>query len=537
MNLSHPLLTRLSAVALSALVLAAAAPSLRATEFNLQTASIEDIDKAFAAGALTSEKLVELCLARISAYDQKGPRLNAVIAVNPHALEIARALDAERKAKGPRGPLHGIPVVLKDNYDTTDVPTTGGSKALVGYVPARDAFTVERLRAAGAIIIAKVNLGELARNGVTISSLMGQSLNPYDLTRTPGGSSGGTGVAVAACFGIAGTGSDTGQSTRSPASANNGVGIRPTYGLVSRTGVIPISFTQDTAGPIAHYVTDAAIMLDAMAGFDPDDTSTFVGVGKKPATYTAFLKKDSLKGARIGYVTNLFGDGSFPEHAQVKAVTMKAIEAMKAAGATMIPMDIPETAYYAAHLGEISVSEFESKWMMDEYFRTRGASGKYHTLADYVAEAGESNPAVYAGFKKQVEAKEDALRSPEYLKRLTAQAKFRDLLVAAMEKDHLDALFYTHQKRLVVPAVKDPDQIERNGFMGSSTGLPAVTVQGGFSPATKDAPIGVPVGIEFLGRPFSEGRLLGLAYGYEQVSKHRTPAPSVPPLPGEKFTY
>jgi len=537
MNVSSSFPPRIVALVLLAVGVISSGPRVVAAEFNLQTASIADINQAFSAGALTSEKLVELCLARIKAYDQQGPRLNAVIAVNPHALEIARALDVERKAKGARGPLHGIPVVLKDNYDTTDVPTTGGSKALVGYVPARDAFTVARLREAGAVILAKVNLGELARNGVTISSLMGQSFNPYDLTRTPGGSSGGTGVAVAAIFGIAGTRSDTGQSTRSPAPANNLAGIRPTYGLISRSGVIPISFTQDTAGPIAHYVADAAIMLDAMVGFDPEDTTTFVGVGKAPATYTASLKKDGLKGTRIGYVKNLFGDGSFPEHAQVTAVTMKAIDAMKAAGATMIAMDIPETAYYAAHLGEISVSEFESKWMMDEYFRTRGSTSKYRNLADYVAAAGNSNPAVLAGFKKQVGAKEDALRDPDYVKRLKAQAAFRDLLVKRMEDEHLDALFYTHQKRLVVPAVKDPDQIERNGFMGSSTGLPAVTVQGGFSPPTKDAPIGVPVGIEFLGRPFAEPMLLQLAYGFEQISHHRTPPKSVPALPGEKFTY
>src|SRR5258708_19082452 len=243
----------LSLVATFVLACVLLAPSSSvAAEFNLQTASFAEINKAFDAGALTSEKLVSLCLARIKAYDETGPKINAVIAVNPNALESARALDAERKTKGPRSPLHGIPIVLKDNYDTYDIPTTGGSKALVGYVPPYDAFTVAKLRAAGAVILAKVNLGELARNGVTISSLMGQTFNPYDLTRTPGGSSGGTGVSVAAGFGIAGTGSDTGQSTRSPASANNLVGIRATYGLISRDGVIPISFTQETAGPIAH---------------------------------------------------------------------------------------------------------------------------------------------------------------------------------------------------------------------------------------------------------------------------------------------
>ncbi len=528
----------LSLVATFVLACVLLAPSSSvAAEFNLQTASFAEINKAFDAGALTSEKLVSLCLARIKAYDQTGPKLNAVIAVNPKALEIARALDAERKTKGPRSPLHGIPIVLKDNYDTYDIPTTGGSKALVGYVPPYDAFTVAKLRAAGAVILAKVNLGELARNGVTISSLMGQTFNPYDLTRTPGGSSGGTGVSVAAGFGIAGTGSDTGQSTRSPASANNLVGIRATYGLISRDGVIPISFTQDTAGPIAHYVADAAVMLDNMVGFDAADTSTFVGVGKAPATYTASLDKDGLKGARIGFITDILGDGSFPEHAMVTAVTRKAVDDMKAAGATVVSIEIPKAAYYGNHLAEISVSEFESKWMMDEYFRARVATSKYKNLQEYVAAAGNSNPAVYAGLKRQIEARENPLRSPEYAKRLMAQAKFRDLLLSVMEENKLDALFYTHQKRLVVPATKDPEQIERNGYLSSSTGLPSITIPGGFSPPSKDAPIGVPIGVEFLGRPFSEPQLIRLAYGFEQTTRHRTPPTSVPALPGEKFDY
>src|SRR5258708_10483483 len=233
-------------------------PLARAATFDLSTSSIADINAAFDAGALTSEKLIELCLARIKAYDQTGPRINAVITLNPKAIETARALDAERKAKGPRSPLHGVPVMLKDNYNTFDLPTTGGSKALVGNQPANDASVVARLRAAGAIILAKVNMSEFARGGVSFSSLFGQTYNPYDLTRTPGGSSGGTGASVAALFAIAGTGSDTGQSTRSPASANNLVGFRPSIGLIGRTGIMPNSYTQDTAGPMTHYVADRA---------------------------------------------------------------------------------------------------------------------------------------------------------------------------------------------------------------------------------------------------------------------------------------
>lgn len=518
---------------------AAIVSGARAASFDLSTASVADINAAFDAGALTSERLVELCLARIKAYDQAGPHVNAVVTVNPQALEIARALDAERKAKGPRSPLHGVPVVLKDNYNTMDMPTTGGAKAMLGNQPAADAFTVAKLRAAGAVILAKVNLSEFAHGGVSISSLMGQTLNPYDLTRTPGGSSGGTGVAVAALFGIAGTGTDTGQSTRSPASANNLVGVRATFGLLSRSGIIPSSYTQDQTGPIAHYVADAAVMLDAMAGFDPDDPSTWTGVGKAPKTYTSYLDAHSLKGARIGYVTNLFGDGSFSEHAIVTAVTMQAIDAMKEAGATFVSVEIPEAmeSWIKAH--PMGVGAFESKWMMDAYFSRLGPKGKFKSLAEYVAEAdkpGAAMPSVVESLKRAL-AQPDALHDPEFGTRLKNQALFREALVGTMDRLHLDALFYPHQKRLVVPATKNPDQVERNGFMSSSSNLPAITVPGGFSPPTADAPLGVPVGVEFLGRPFAEGELFRLAYGFERTTKFRKLPKATPPLPGEKFDY
>ena len=511
-------------------------PSLAsAKEFNLQTASVADINAAFDAGALTSERLVELCIARINAYDQKGPKLNAVIAINPDALKIARELDKERAAKGPRSPIHGIPVLLKDNYDTFDMPTTGASKALVGSMAPDDAFTVKRMRDSGAVIFAKVNLSELARSGVSISSLMGQTLNAFDLSRTPGGSSGGTGAAIAATFGILGTGSDTGQSTRSPASANNLVGIRPTFGLISRDGIIPISYTQDTAGPITRYVADAAVMMDYLVGFDPYDPSTWAGVNKAPSSYMDSLDKDALRGARIGYVTNLFGDGTHPEHAIVTTVTMQAIEDLKKAGATVFPVDIPLVGEYVKSAREVSVGSYESKWTMDAYFASLGPNAKYKNLTEYVA-ANLTHPPILERLKEDA-AQENALRDPEYGRRLANQAKFRDTLVAVMDEYALDALFYPHQRRLVVPATKDPDQVERNGFMGSSSGLPAITFPGGFSPPDKNAAKGVPIGIEFLGRPFSEPQLISLAYSYEQATHHRTTPPTTPELPGERFTY
>jgi Asp-tRNA(Asn)/Glu-tRNA(Gln) amidotransferase A subunit family amidase len=514
--------------------LATAAP---AAEFDLRTAGVADVQAAVDAGALSYERLVELLLARIKAYDQAGPRINAVITVNPRARETARALDAELRERGRRGPLHGIPVLLKDNYDTADLPTTGASRALAGSLPPDDAFTVARLRAAGAIVLAKVNLSELARSGVSISSLLGQTLNPYDLGRTPGGSSGGTGAGIAAGFGIVGTGSDTGQSTRSPASANALVGIRPSYGLVSRDGIIPISWTHDTAGPITRTVRDAALMLDVMAGFDPADRSTWSGVGHQPKSYADGLDPDALRGARIGVISNVFGDGSHPEHAVVTAVTNQAILAMRRAGATVFPVDIPAVAGAMTESPPMTVSDFETVWIMDEYFASLGPRGKYHTLAQYVAAAGKTHPPVIKALRAAVARGGGVLRDPEYALRLQRQAVFRDTLVHTMDELKLDALFYPHQRRLVVPATKDPDQVERNGFLAANTGLPAITVPGGFSPATAAAPVGVPIGVEFLGRSFSEAQLIRIAYAFEQQTHFRLPPESTPTLPGERFTY
>src|SRR4029077_9801475 len=261
------LITLISTLALGS---PAPAPAVTARTIDLDAATIADIDAAFNAGTLTSERLVQLCLARISAYDRQGPSLHAVLTLNPKALETARALDAERKAKGPRSPLHGIPVVLKDNYDTFDLPTTGGSVLLEGSIPSHDAFLVKKLREAGAIILAKVNMSEFASAG-TYSSLGGQSLNPHDLTRSPSGSSGGTGVAIAAGYAALGMGTDTGGSIRGPSTSNGIVGLKPTHGLLSRSGIIPLSLTFDTGGPMARSVYDVAVSLGLMTGVDAAD--------------------------------------------------------------------------------------------------------------------------------------------------------------------------------------------------------------------------------------------------------------------------
>ncbi|HEY0824703.1 MAG TPA: amidase family protein, partial [Ramlibacter sp.] len=257
----------------------------------MEEATIAGVHAACRAGALSTTELVSHYLARIAAYDRQGPALHSLLTVNPRALEEAQRLDALRRA-GRTGALHGIPVILKDNFDTHDMPTTGGSVAMRESRPARDAFVVRRLREAGALILGKANLQEFARGGVSVSSLGGQVRNPYDLTRSAGGSSGGTGAAIAADFALAGTGSDTGQSIRSPASACCLVGVRPTRGLVSRAGIMPNSLTQDEAGPITRTVRDAAVMLDVMAGYDPQDPVTALAAGRPPARHADALRPD-----------------------------------------------------------------------------------------------------------------------------------------------------------------------------------------------------------------------------------------------------
>src|SRR5712671_2227398 len=290
----------------TALFVLALPPARAAQSVDFDALTIADLNRAFDAGTLTAEKLVQMCLARIQAYDRQGPSLHAVIVLKPRALETARALDAERKAKGRRSPLHGIPIVLKDNYNTFDLATTGGSVLLEGSIPPDDAFLVKKFRAAGAIVLAKVNLSEFASGG-THSSLGGQSLNPHDLTRGPSGSSGGTGVAIAAGYAPLGMGTDTGGSIRGPSTSNGIVGLKPTHGLLSRSGIIPLALSFDTGGPMARSVHDVAAALGAMTGVDPADDATQKSAGRFERDYTKYLKTGALTGARIGIARDFMG--------------------------------------------------------------------------------------------------------------------------------------------------------------------------------------------------------------------------------------
>jgi amidase len=417
-------------------------------------------------------------------------------------------------------PLQCIPLVLKDVYDTADMPTTGASLALKGMQPAKDAFTVVRLRQAGALILGKTNLHDLALAGVTASSLGGQTKNPYELTRTPGGSSGGTGAALAANFATVGTGSDTVNSIRSPSSANSLVGIRPTRGLISRAGVIPVSFTQDTVGPITRTVADAAVMLDVMAGYDPDDPVTAFGVSKIPSTYTAFLDRNGLKGARLGVLHTLFGSG--PDHQEVNSVMAGALEVLKKQGAILL--EVNDAAFDTGMLAsELDVQKWEYKYELNNYLKAQ-PNPPVHSLAELIATGNYHKPSL----EKQLvawAAIKDGLNEADYKDRRVKIDDLRVQLANALAKDNLVALVYPHQKRLPV-MIGNMSQAERNGILASLAGFPAITVPAGFSAATTTAPIGVPVGIEFLGQPFSEPELLKIAYSFEQATHVRKPPQS-----------
>jgi amidase len=497
-------------------------PAPAPAQVAVESATIASVTRAFADGSLSCRQLVEGYVARIAAYDRQGPNVNALLAVQPQVRAMAEAMDAAyRRDRAAVGPLHCVPVILKDNYDTADLPTTAGSRALAGSRPRRDAFTVQKLRDAGALILAKANLQELAMGGTTVSSLGGQTRNPYDLTRTPGGSSGGTAAAVAAGFGLVGTGSDTGQSIRSPASATNLVGLRPTRGLVSRRGIVPVSLTQDEAGPITRTVEDAARLLDVMAGVDPEDPVTAAGVGHQPPTYTAFLDRNGLRGARIGVLREYFG--SEPVHAEVNRVMAEAIQVLRAQGAHLEDMTMPGLAAFTA---DMATGPFETRTALNRYLASLGPGAPVKDLTALVA-GGHYHPAI-AGQVKEAEANPAGMTAPAYAAIFVRRDRLRIAVLDVMARQRLDAVLYPHQRRLVA-AIGD-EQLERNGVLSNGTGFPAITLPAGFSSPTASAPLGVPVGLELLGREWSEGTLIRLGYAFEQATGHRPLPASTPPL-------
>jgi amidase len=516
------------------LVLSPRAPGAAET-LELSTATIADINAAFDTGTLSSEKLVTLCLARIAAYDDAGPMLNAVLALNPKALEEARALDRERRTKGRRSPLHGIPVVLKDNIDTVDLPTTAGSFLLSGSLPPDDAFITKRFREAGAIILAKLNMSEFA-SGAAMSSLGGASLNPHDVDRSPSGSSGGTGVAIAAGYAPVGIGTDTGGSIRGPSAANGIVGLKPTHGLVSRDGIVPLALSFDTAGPMARHVDDVAATLGVIAGLDPADDATKKSAGKVEADYTRFLDAKALAGARLGVARDFMGQDSESDW-----IIEAALEATRTAGATVVDVKFPKWFLDSREEFYRTIRWREFKSQIAGYLSTLGP-GYPKTLAELIerstltsprTDGAVPNPVRWALFKREEES--GTLTDYDYLAvRDHVLPLMRAMVEGVMTSQKLDAIVYPTSSRRPGRVDEDPNPDAPPRLAASNianlTGFPDLIVPAGFTAR------GLPVGLSFLGPAFSEPRLLALGYAFEQATHAiRTPV-QAPPLPGETWS-
>ena len=515
----------LAIAAWSVLALQPAVQQTRA--FDLEEATIASLQDRMAAGRDTARSLVETYLARIDAVDRKGPALRSIIEVNPDVLAIADALDAERRSRGPRGPLHGIPVVIKDNIATADrMMTTAGSLALEGVRPPGDAFIVTQLRNAGAVILGKTNLSEWANFRSTHSSSGwsargGQTRNPYALDRNPSGSSSGSAVAVASNLAAAAVGTETDGSIVSPAQTNSLVGIKPTVGLLSRTGIVPISHSQDTAGPMARTVADAAALLGALAGRDPADEAT--AAQKAIPDYTTFLDPDGLRGARIGVVRK----GLFGNHVETDRLAEAAIAVMKASGAVLLdPADI--ATWDAFKDAEIEVLLYEFKADLNKYLTWLGPASPVRSLKDLIAfnEARRTDELAYFGQELLTMAEgKGPLTSPEYTAALASSRRSaRELGIdAVMAKYRLDALVGpTGGPAWLIDLVNgDSGYVPGPSGITAVAGYPHITVPAGYIR-------GLPVGISFFGRAWSEPTLIKLAYAYEQATKHRR-APAFAP--------
>jgi len=522
----------------SSLLFGLALRTASATTLDLTSATIPELDAALNSGALTSEQLVQLYLDRIAAYDKQGPTINAVITLNPHALDEARALDAERKAKGPRSPIHGIPMVLKDNYNTMDLPTTGGSKVLEGSIPPADAFVVKKLRDAGVIILAKVNMSEFASGGGApngFSSMGGQTKNPHDLTKGPSGSSGGTGASLASAFAQFGMGTDTGGSVRGPSSANGIVGLKPTRGLLSRNGIIPLALSLDTGGPMARSVSDIAIALGIMTGIDPDDDATRTSAGKFYKDYSQFLKVGSLRGARIGVARDFFGQST-----ETDRVMETAILKLKELGATVVdPIKFPQFFLDARKAG-MSTFGTEFKAQIAVYL-SKLKPGYPKSLEEIIAKA-EDPATAYASPWKLASMKR-TLKTAQEINDPTAQviinegyALMRATVLAVMAKNNVDVLIYPTSARPATPigtGSMDETGAASGGAalglgvasMANQTGFPDLIVPAGM---TND---GLPVTISFFGPAYSEPTLIAYGYDFEQATKARVLPKFTPALP------
>jgi amidase len=520
--LQTSVLTGVTAAALPALAgareIVAASAEVRPKGFELDEATIADLQAAMASGKYTAHSIAQKYLERIEEIDKRGPALASVIEVNPDALAIADGLDKERAQKHVRGPMHGIPVLIKDNIDTADrMQTTAGSLALVGSKPVRDAFVAQRLREAGAVILGKTNLSEWANIRSSHSSSGwsgrgGQTKNPYALDRNPCGSSSGSGAATAANLCAVAVGTETDGSVVCPASANGLVGIKPTVGLVSRSGIIPISHSQDTAGPMARTVRDAAILLGAMAGMDARDSATAAGAGKAAADYTKFLDPNGLKGARIGVARKYFGFSD-----PVDALMNELVAEIKRAGAEVVdPADLPSHGKFGE--SEFMVLLYELKADLNAYLAARpGAPG---SLKEVILFNDNNKTKEMPYFGQDIFIKAEA-KGPLTTKEYT-DALEKDVRLSRAEG--IDAVMDQYKLDAIMAPTAGPacftDWVNGDCSNGGSSnaaavaGYPDITVPAGFI-------FGLPVGVSFFGRAWSEGTLLKIAYGFEQLTKVR----------------
>jgi Asp-tRNA(Asn)/Glu-tRNA(Gln) amidotransferase A subunit family amidase len=490
------------------------------TSFNLVEATIDDIHNAYKTGQLNCRQVVQMYLDRIEAFDKKGPAINALITVNSNALKEADRLDAAYKASGPVGPLHGIPVIVKDQADVKGMPTTLGSVLFKDYFPDRDSFVADKLKKAGAVILGKATLGELG-GGDTHGSLFGSTRNPYDTERTVGGSSGGSAASVSANFSTVGVGQEGLASIRRPSTWNGIAGMRPSAGLVSRGGVYgcwPEIF--GSLGPMARTVNDLAKLLDVMVGYDPEDPITARGVGYIPESFTKFLNKDGLKGARLGVVRESIGLNSEPESEDFKKVSEvfdKAIGELKAAGAGIVdPIVIPKIREL---LAKRSGAPGETEQSFKNYYG-RSANPPFKSPAETAASPD---------FAKVVKRSQDRFkRQPDATKHyesLRAQDELMTIFLKVMADHKLDAIVHKaveHQPTLIKDGV-NPPFVDQKGAPHLNTFLvyvPTIVVPAGF---TSD---NLPAGLCFIGRPYDDGNLIKFAYAYEQATHHRRPPAS-----------
>ncbi len=496
----------------------------RPTQFQLEEATIQDVHAAFRAGTLSARKLVLGYLARIEAFDRSGPTINSIITLNADALAEADRLDGLFANSGPVGPLHGIPVILKDQMDAVGMPTTLGSVLFKDYFPDRDAFVTEKLRAAGAILLAKATLGELG-GGDTHGTLFGSTRNPFDVERTAGGSSGGPGAAVSSNFATIAVGQEGFASIRRPSAWNGVCGMRPTAGVVSRAGTWGGGPGRaGSLGPMCRTMTDLATLLDVMKGYDPEDPVTAYGIGRVPESFVASLDAGALRGARIGVIRDTFGNKSEPDSedfAQVTAVFERALTELAEAGATVVdPIVIPSMLdLLAKRAGAGGSAEFD-EWMF------RSANPPYKSQAELMAQ-----PEYAAVMARRA----GAIREPgptAHYEYLLARDQLMTNLLSVMAEFQLDAIVHKtveHTPTLIRDGV-NPPFVNMKGAPHINTFLmdvPSVAVPAGF---TRD---GLPAGITFLGRPFSDGEVIGFAYAYEQATHYRTVPPTVPALPFE----